>query len=54
VSIIYSLLNYNKHKKFDKMPPKVAVLSSAATILGQGDTNITESLDVDLQVIIKG
>jgi len=36
------------------MPPKVAQLSSAVTILGQGDTSIVESLDIDLQVITRG
>jgi len=36
------------------MPPKVVILSSAATISGRGDTSIAESLDTDLQPIIKG
>jgi len=47
VSVIHSLLSYNKHGKFDKMPPKAAQLSSAATTLGQGDTSMAESLDAD-------
>jgi len=46
--MIYSLSSYNKHGKFDKMPPKVAQLLLVATTSGQGDTNIAESLDVDL------
>jgi len=48
VSVIYLLSSYNKHKKFDKMPLKVVVLSSAAIILGWSDTSIAESSDVDL------
>jgi len=35
------------------MPPKAAQLSSAATILGRGDTSIVESLDTNFQVVIK-
>jgi len=35
------------------MPPKAAVLS-LATISGQGDTSIVESLDADSQVVIRG
>jgi len=54
VSVIYSLPNYNKHGKFDKMLLKVAQLLSVAIILGQGDTSIVESLDTDLQVVIRG
>jgi len=54
VSIIYSLLSYNKHGKFNKMLFKVVILSLAATISRQGDTSIAESLDTDLQVVIKG
>jgi len=30
------------------MPPKAAILLSAATISRQGDTSIAESLDTDL------
>jgi len=30
------------------MPPKAAILSSAATISGQEDTSMAESLNVDL------
>ena len=48
MSITYSLLSYNKHDKFNKMPPKVVVSSSAAIISGQGDTSIAKSLDTDL------
>jgi len=47
MSITHSLPSYNKHGKFDKMPPKVAQLSSAATTLGWGNTSMAESLDVD-------
>jgi len=36
------------------MPLKVAQLLSAATILGRGDTSMVESLDADLQVVIRG
>jgi len=36
------------------MPPKVEVLSLAATISGRGDTSIAESLNTNLQVVIKG
>jgi len=50
----YSLPGYNKHGKFNKMLPKAAILSSAATISGQGDTSIAKSLDADSQLIIKG
>jgi len=35
------------------MLPKAAVLSPA-TISGQEDTSIAESLDIDLQVVIRG
>jgi len=48
VSIIYSLLSYDKHGKFNKMPPKVATLLLAATISGWGDTSIAKSSDADL------
>jgi len=48
VFIIYSLPSYNKHGKFNEMPPKAAILLLVATILGRGDTSIAESLDVDL------
>jgi len=54
VSITYSLLSYNKHGKFDKILPKVAILLSAAMILGQDDTSIAESSDTDLQVVTRG
>jgi len=36
------------------MPPKAAILSSAAIISKQGDTSIAESLDADLQLITRG
>jgi len=54
VSITYLLLSYNKHGKIDKIPPKVAISSSVATTSGQRDTSMAESLDTDLQPIIKG
>jgi len=54
VSITHSLLGYNKHGKFNKMLPKAAILSLAATTSGQGDTSIAESLDTDLQPITRG
>jgi len=53
VSVTHSLPSYNKHNKVNKIPPKTAVLSSAATI-SWGDTSIAESLDVDLILIIRG
>jgi len=48
VSVIYLLPGHNKHGKFDKMPPKAAILSLAAIISRQGDTSIAKSLDTDL------
>jgi len=42
-----------KYKEFNKMLPKAAVLLSVATISGQGDTSIAESLDINLQVVTK-
>jgi len=36
------------------MPLKVAILSSAVTISGRGDTSIAKSLDADSQVVIRG
>ena len=36
------------------MPPKAAQLLLVAMILRQRDTSIVESLDIDLQVVIKG
>ena len=59
-SISYKCLWYNhyygydKHGKFDKMPPKVAILSLVATISGRADTSMAESLDTDSQVVIRG
>jgi len=54
VSIIYLLLSYNKHGKPDKMPPKAAILSSVAIILGRGDTSMAESLNTNSQLITRG
>ena len=53
MSVTYLLPSYNKHKKFDKMLPKVVILSSAITS-GWGDTSIAESSDADLQVVTRG
>jgi len=36
------------------MPLKIVILLSAATISGQGDTSIAESLDTNLQVVTRG
>jgi len=36
------------------MPPKVVILSSAATISGRGDTSMAKSLDADSQVVTRG
>ena len=52
--MIYLLPSYNKHGKIDKMLPKAAILSSAATTSGWGDTSIAESLDINSQPIIRG
>jgi len=52
--MIYLLFNYDKHRKIDKMLFKAAILSSAAMISGRGDTSITKSLDINLQVVIRG
>jgi len=54
VSVIYLLPSYNKHGKFDKMPPKVVISSSVATTSGQGDTSIADSLDINSQLITRG
>jgi len=54
VSVIYLLLSYDKHNKVNKILPKAAVLSSAATTSRGGDTSIAKSLDVDLTLIIRG
>ena len=48
MSVIYLLLNHNKYNKFDIMPPKAVVLSSAAIISGRGDTSMVESLNINL------
>jgi len=52
--VIYSLPNYDKHGKIDKMPPKAAILLLVAIISRQNDTSMAESLDTDLQLIIRG
>jgi len=54
VSVIYSLLSYDKYEKFDKMPPKAVISSLVVIISGWADTSIAESLDADLQLIIRG
>jgi len=36
------------------MPPKAVVLSSVATISGQRDTSIVESLNTNSQVVMRG
>jgi len=36
------------------MPPKAAILLSAATTLGQGNTSIAKSLDANSQVVTRG
>jgi len=54
VSVIYSLPSYNKHRKFDKMLPKAAISLSAAIISGWGNTSMAESLNTDLQVVMRG
>jgi len=36
------------------MPPKAAILLSAAIISGQGDTSIAKNLDADSQVVTRG
>jgi len=46
--VIYSLPSHDKHGKIDNMPPKAAILSSAATISGRADISMAESLDTDL------
>jgi len=52
--VIYLLLSYNKHGKFDKMLFKVVILLSVVTISGWGDTSIAKSLNADSQVVIRG
>jgi len=52
--VIYSLPSHNKHGKLNKMPPKIVISSSAATISGRGDTSMAKSLDADLQQITRG
>jgi len=54
VSIIYLLPGYNKHGKFNKILLKTVILLSAAITSGQGDTSIAKSLDINLQVVIRG
>jgi len=36
------------------MPPKIAVLSLAATISRQENTSMAENLDINSQVVTKG
>jgi len=43
----YLLPGYNKHRKFNKMPLKAAILLLVATISRQGDTSMAESLDTN-------
>jgi len=50
----YLLPGHGKHGKIDKMLPKAATSSSAATISGRGDTSIAESSDTDSQPITRG
>jgi len=45
--MIYSLPSYNKYKKFNKMPPKVATLSLAVIISRQSNTSMAKSSDTD-------
>jgi len=45
--MIYSLLGYNKHGKFDKMLLKVVILLLAVIISGKGNTSMAESSDAD-------
>jgi len=52
--MIYLLPSHSKHGKIDKMPPKAAILSSAATISRRGDTSMAESLNTDSQPITRG
>jgi len=52
--MIYLLPGYNKHRKFDKILPKVVILSLAAIISKQSNTSIAKSLDADSQPIIRG
>jgi len=53
VFVIYLLPSHNKYRKFNKIPPKAAILLLVATISGQKDTSIAKSLDADLQPIIR-
>jgi len=52
--VIYLLLSYDKHRKIDKMLSKATILLLAVTTSRRADTSIAESLDADLQPIIKG
>jgi len=52
--VTYSLPSYNKHRKFDKMLPKVVILLLAATISRQGNTSMAESSDANSQVVTRG
>jgi len=52
--VTYLLPSYNKYGKFDKMLPKAVTSSLVVIISRQGDTSMAESLDIDLQLIIRG
>jgi len=52
--VTYLLPSHNKYRKFNKILPKAVILSSVATISGQGDTSIAKSLDTDSQVVTRG
>ena len=52
--MIYLLLSYNKHGKFDKILLKIVILLSAAITSGQSNTSIAESLDTNSQPITRG
>ena len=54
MSIIYLLLGYNKHRKFNKMPPKVAISLLVATTSRQSNTSIAKSSDTNSQLITRG
>jgi len=52
--MIYLLLSHDKHRKINKMLPKAATSSLAATISRQADTSIAKSLDTNSQLITRG
>jgi len=47
LAVIYLLLGYDKHDKFNKMPLKAVVSSLAVMISGQSNTSIAKSLDTN-------